>query len=120
MGPSQTFGQMRTTARMAGFLYLLIIVGGLFSELFVRSGIIVPGDATTTVENISDNFFQRFDHGHERRGCCSFALSGIKTGKQRDVDACSILQVGTGHRAGHQSLELFYAGFAVGPIRIFE
>lgn len=57
MGTSQTFGQMRKTARMAGFLYLLIIVGGLFSELFVRSGIIVPGDATTTVENISDNFF---------------------------------------------------------------
>ena len=48
---------MKTNARAAGVLYLIIILTGLFSELIVRSGMIVPGDATATAENISANFF---------------------------------------------------------------
>lgn len=39
-------------ARVAGLLYLVIIVLGLFSELFVRSSLIVPGDAAATASNI--------------------------------------------------------------------
>ncbi len=39
-------------ARMAGVLYLIIIVSGLFSEMVVRSGIIVPDDIRATAENI--------------------------------------------------------------------
>jgi hypothetical protein len=39
-------------ARAAGVLYLIIIVFGLFSEAFVRSGLIVQGDATATANNI--------------------------------------------------------------------
>ena len=48
---------MKTNARAAGVLYLIIILTGLFSELIVRSGMIVPGDATATTDNISANFF---------------------------------------------------------------
>ncbi|QGY45706.1 DUF4386 family protein [Maribellus comscasis] len=48
---------MKTNARTAGVLYLIIIISGLFSELFVRSGMIVPGDAAATAENIANNSF---------------------------------------------------------------
>lgn len=41
-----------TYARTAGFFYLLIILCGIFSEVVVRSSLIVPSDATTTANNI--------------------------------------------------------------------
>ncbi len=42
----------RRLARIAGALYFVIIVSGLFSELVVRGTLIVPGDATATAANI--------------------------------------------------------------------
>ena len=39
-------------ARAAGILYLSIIISGIFSEVFVRSNLIVPGAAATTAANI--------------------------------------------------------------------
>jgi hypothetical protein len=47
-------------ARVAGFLYLIIIVFGIFSEVFIRSNLIVTGDAATTASNIlsSEGFFR--------------------------------------------------------------
>ncbi len=39
-------------ARAAGALYLVIIVFGLWSEVFVRGSLIVAGDAETTAANI--------------------------------------------------------------------
>jgi hypothetical protein len=39
-------------ARVAGFLYLIIIVFGISSEVFIRSILVVKGDATTTAGNI--------------------------------------------------------------------
>jgi hypothetical protein len=39
-------------ARFAGFLYLIIIVFGISSEVFIRSGLIVTGDASATADNI--------------------------------------------------------------------
>ncbi|MBP4136971.1 DUF4386 domain-containing protein [Flavobacterium geliluteum] len=39
-------------ARIAGLLYLLIIVAGFFAETFVRNKLIVSGDATATANNI--------------------------------------------------------------------
>lgn len=38
--------------RTAGILYLIIIIFGISSEIFVRSGLIVPGNAAATVSNI--------------------------------------------------------------------
>ena len=42
-------------ARMAGVLYLYIIVAGTFAEVFVRSKLVVPGDASATARNIRDH-----------------------------------------------------------------
>ena len=42
----------KKTARVAGFLYLMVIVFGVFAEFFVRQRLIVPGDAATTANNI--------------------------------------------------------------------
>ena len=39
-------------ARTAGALYLIVIVGGTFAELFVRARLVVPGDPATTAHNI--------------------------------------------------------------------
>lgn len=41
------------TARTAGVLYLVIIVCGIFSEVFVRSALVVRGDADATAAAIS-------------------------------------------------------------------
>ncbi|MBU1049001.1 DUF4386 domain-containing protein [Candidatus Bipolaricaulota bacterium] len=42
----------RKAARVAGLLYLLLIVFGVFAELVIRSKIIVFGNAATTASNI--------------------------------------------------------------------
>ena len=49
----------QTYSRFAGILYLVIIVFGIWSEGFIRSVLIVPGDATATATNIlaSDGWF---------------------------------------------------------------
>ncbi len=39
-------------ARIAGFLYLIVMVGGIFAEIFVRGRLIVDGDAAATARNI--------------------------------------------------------------------
>ena len=39
-------------ARIAGFLYLIVIGGGAFAELFVRGRLVVHGDAAATAHNI--------------------------------------------------------------------
>jgi hypothetical protein len=45
----------QTYARVAGGLYLFIIVAALFAELFVRGKLIVSGDAAATAHNIIAN-----------------------------------------------------------------
>ncbi|MCG8330467.1 MAG: DUF4386 domain-containing protein [Chitinophagales bacterium] len=42
-------------ARLAGFLYLLVIIFGVFAELYVRAKIISPESAAETVQNIIAN-----------------------------------------------------------------
>ncbi|MBK7869269.1 MAG: DUF4386 domain-containing protein [Saprospiraceae bacterium] len=42
----------KKTARIAGILYLIIIICAGFSQGYVRESLIVPGDATTTAHNI--------------------------------------------------------------------
>lgn len=42
----------RLYARIAGGLYLIVILGGLFAEIFVRGRLVVPGDAAATAHNI--------------------------------------------------------------------
>jgi hypothetical protein len=45
----------RALARLAGLLYLVIVVAGLFAELVVRAGVMESGDAAATAENILAN-----------------------------------------------------------------
>jgi hypothetical protein len=42
----------RVKARIAGFIYLIIIVGGAFAQLAVRDGLVVNGNPTATAHNI--------------------------------------------------------------------
>lgn len=42
----------RVLARIGGVLYLVIIAGGLYGEAFIRTRLIVPGDAAATAANI--------------------------------------------------------------------
>jgi Domain of unknown function (DUF4386) len=42
----------RLKARIAGLLYLIVIVGGVFAELFVRGRLVASGDAAATAHNI--------------------------------------------------------------------
>ena len=41
------------TARVAAFVFLIIFCLGMSTELFIRPGMIVPGDAAATVKNIA-------------------------------------------------------------------
>ena len=43
------------TARVAGLLYVILIISGVFAKLVVRLSLIVPGDAAATVNNIKAN-----------------------------------------------------------------
>jgi Domain of unknown function (DUF4386) len=51
---TQRFGKTspRLQTRIAGFLYLFVIVGGAFAELFVRGRLVVHGDPAATAHNI--------------------------------------------------------------------
>ncbi len=44
-------------ARIGGILYLLIIIAGMFAEVFVRNKLFVSGDATATANNIINSPF---------------------------------------------------------------
>lgn len=48
---------LKKTANIAGFFYLLIIITGVYSLMFVSSQIIVQGDAISTSKNILANEF---------------------------------------------------------------
>jgi len=69
---------IQTYARLAGLGYLVIIVTGIFAEFFVRSSIIVPGDATATAANLL-GAQDLFRSGLHRRG----VLLSLASGKRR-------------------------------------
>ena len=46
------YSTQKRYGRIAGILYLVIIVSGIFSEGVVRSGLVIHGDTQTTISNI--------------------------------------------------------------------
>ena len=48
---------LKKISTIAGIGYLFIFITGIFSNFFVLESLIVPGDATTTTNNITDNDF---------------------------------------------------------------
>jgi hypothetical protein len=52
MTDSATGLSLRKAARLAGFGYLIIIICGIFAHFYVRAGLVVPGDAARTADNI--------------------------------------------------------------------
>jgi hypothetical protein len=62
---------LASAARIAGYGYLAIIVLAIFAEFFVRSTLVVPGDAVTTANNIMAN------QGLYRFGVASYLLAAI-------------------------------------------
>jgi len=43
---------LKKNARISGFLYLIVIAGGLFAQVFVRRALSVPHDPMATIKNI--------------------------------------------------------------------
>jgi hypothetical protein len=68
---------LRKAARIAGLLYLTIIVAGIFAQFVVRSSLIVPGDATATADNIvaSEGLFRLGIAGDLIMIMCDVALA---------------------------------------------
>jgi hypothetical protein len=54
-GNSSNLGSIQKTARIAGLLYLVLAALSAFGLVYVPSVLIAPGDAATTVSNISAN-----------------------------------------------------------------
>jgi len=51
----KSFEKLKNPGRVAGGIYLLIILFGVFAEMFVRGKLIVEGDASKTASNILNN-----------------------------------------------------------------
>ena len=47
-----TFKDLKKFARISGFLYLIVIIAGMFAEIFVRQAMFVSNNALATVTNI--------------------------------------------------------------------
>ena len=53
MTNKESINSPQKTARVAAFVFLIIFFLGMATELFIRPGMIVPGDAAATVKNIA-------------------------------------------------------------------
>jgi len=46
---------LKNTARLAGLLYLILVITGVYGIMYIPSQIIVPGDSVSTAKNILSN-----------------------------------------------------------------
>ncbi|HZY96585.1 MAG TPA: DUF4386 domain-containing protein [Candidatus Cybelea sp.] len=76
-------------ARIGGVLYLVIILAGLFAEIFVRGPLVVSGDAAATARNILESeSLWRASFGAELViGICALPLLAIEYFLLRPVNA---------------------------------
>src|SRR5262249_61796618 len=66
----------RLKARIAGLLYLIVIVGGFFAEVVVRGKLVVHGDPAATAQNIT---------AHEMLYRCGFVVALFYLGCDRPL-----------------------------------
>ncbi len=52
---NSTMNTSKKTARIAGFLYLIVAVFGIFAIIYVLGKVYIPGDAATTAANVLAN-----------------------------------------------------------------
>jgi len=80
-------------ARIGGFLYLLIIAGGLFAQVFVRERLIVSGDAAATADSLLQHAtLYRWGFGiHLAYLLCAIVLAVILYDMLRRVSAALAL-----------------------------
>ena len=87
---SQQPGRMRPQwyARSCGVLYLYIFVAGSFAELFVRSKLVVSGDAGATAANVmnSESLFRLGFSGELLHLACDVAVAMLLYALLRPVD----------------------------------
>ncbi len=50
-------GSLKKTARLAGLLYFILVITGIYGIFFISSQTIVQGDASGTAKNILANEF---------------------------------------------------------------
>jgi len=69
----------RKMARVAGLLYLIVIIAGIFAEGYVREGLVVSGNATATANNIiaAEGLFRMSIAGDVMMILCDVALGVI-------------------------------------------
>jgi hypothetical protein len=81
-------GSPQRYARICGVLYLYIIVAGTFAEVFVRSRLVVPGDAAATARNIRANetLFRIGFSGELLHLACDVAVAMLLYALLRPVD----------------------------------
>jgi hypothetical protein len=87
VGPSERISPQRY-ARICGILYLYIIVAGTFAEVFVRSRLVVSGDAAATARNIRANetLFRIGFSGELLHLTCDVAVAMLLYALLRPVD----------------------------------
>jgi hypothetical protein len=76
-------------ARIGGVLYLIIILAGLFAELYVRGPLVVSGDAAATARNIvaSETLWRASFAAELIIGICAIPLLAIEYFLLRPVNA---------------------------------
>lgn len=45
-------------ARIAGLLYLIVTITGIYSQFMVRSKMVIPGDTATTIQNLTAHLWE--------------------------------------------------------------
>ena len=106
---------IKTTARIAGLLYLLLVPLGIFGMLFVGSMLVVPGNAAATASNImaSEGLFRLGMVSDAVVFLIEIVLTVLLYILLKPVNkllslVAAVFPAGNDHYSGNQSAELFF------------
>lgn len=112
-------GPNKKTARLAGLLWVLMIVFGLFAQMGVRESIIIPGSAAATAANIvSANFLFRLGFVSDLAMLICYLLTPLVFYKllslvNKDLSALMVIFAIVGTAIGMLSLLCEYAAVQI-------